>query len=133
MAETKFEQWAILEIMGHNRFAGLVSEETIGGASFVRVDVPEAEGVPAFTKFFGASSIYCITPVAEEIARGVARASQKRPIEVYDLPADMRKLIEINSVTVEARPDEPWMQRCEVPVDDELVDDDDEYDEVPGL
>lgn len=32
-AETaeKFEQWAIVELMGHIKYAGLVSEETIFG------------------------------------------------------------------------------------------------------
>lgn len=33
-AEEKFAQWAIVEIFGHSKFAGLVTEQTIGGASF---------------------------------------------------------------------------------------------------
>lgn len=40
--ETKptFEGWAILELMGHRRLAGHISEAQIGGASFIRIDVP---------------------------------------------------------------------------------------------
>ena len=38
--EKAFEQWAIVEIFGHQRIAGKVTEQTIGGCSFVRVDVP---------------------------------------------------------------------------------------------
>lgn len=32
--------WAILELMGHRRLAGYVSEQEIAGAAFIRVDVP---------------------------------------------------------------------------------------------
>ena len=35
-----FEGWAILELMGHRRLAGLLSETQIGGAAFIRIDVP---------------------------------------------------------------------------------------------
>jgi hypothetical protein len=89
MAE-KFEQWCILEIMGHQTFAGLVSEQAIGGASFVRIDVPEADGLPAFSKCFGAGSIYCITPVTEEVARMRAKSLRQSPLSVYDLPSEIR-------------------------------------------
>jgi len=33
--KSTFESWAIVEVMGHRQFAGLVTEQTIGGASFV--------------------------------------------------------------------------------------------------
>lgn len=36
----KFESWCIVELFGHQRIAGLVTEQTIGGCNFVRVDVP---------------------------------------------------------------------------------------------
>lgn len=90
MTTEKFEQWCILEIMGHNTYAGLVSEQTLGGASFVRIDIPECDGQPAFSKLFGASSVYCITPVTEEIARLRAKTLNQQPLSVYDLPAEIR-------------------------------------------
>lgn len=90
MAE-KFEQWCIVEIMGHNRYAGLVSEQVIGGASFVRIDIPECNGQPAFSKCFGAGSIYCITPVTEEVARMTAKGLRQTPLQVYDFPAEVRE------------------------------------------
>ena len=37
----KFEQWGIVELMGHQRAAGRLSEESIGGANMLRVDMPE--------------------------------------------------------------------------------------------
>lgn len=87
----KFEQFCILEIMGHQTYAGLVTEQAIGGASFVRIDVPECDGLPAFSKCFGAGSIYCITPVTEEIARLRAKSLRQAPLSVYDLPAEIRE------------------------------------------
>ncbi len=35
-----FETWAILELMGHRRLAGFVTEQEIGGANLLRIDVP---------------------------------------------------------------------------------------------
>jgi hypothetical protein len=88
----KFEQWAIVEVMGHTKYAGLVSEQAIGGGNFLRVDVPklEADGRTAeqqpFTKYLGSGSIFSITPVSEEIARHVAATLRAAPVHVYDLP-----------------------------------------------
>jgi hypothetical protein len=78
-------QWAIVEIFGHSRYAGVISEHTIGGCSFVRVDIPECEDQPAFTKLFGQGAIYSITPVAEPIARVCVRELQSRPLNVYSV------------------------------------------------
>ena len=92
---SKFDQWAILEIMGHHRFAGRVSEQTVGGAAFVRIDVPEIGSRPAFTKLFGASSIYCISPVSEDVARMVAEQLGVQPISIYDLPDAVRERLKM--------------------------------------
>ena len=40
MSEEAFEGWAILELMGHRRLAGYLREQTVSGASFLRLDVP---------------------------------------------------------------------------------------------
>lgn len=85
-----FESWAIVEVMGHRQFAGFVSEQAIGGASFVRVDVPavdiDGEQLPAFTKLLGAGSIYAISPCTEETARAFAAKSRQRSFSVYEAP-----------------------------------------------
>ncbi|MCB0358025.1 MAG: hypothetical protein KDD44_00260 [Bdellovibrionales bacterium] len=87
--DVKFDEWAIVEIMGHQTYAGRVTEQTIGGTSFIRIDVPESpmsDGTmcPAFTKLFGAGSIYCITPVSEETARARLRQTRAYPMNVWD-------------------------------------------------
>lgn len=85
--QEKFDCWAIVEVMGHSRYAGRVTEQAIGGCNFVRVDIPEVEGRPAFTKLLGQASIFGITPVTEEIARGLAAQYRNAPVSVYDLPS----------------------------------------------
>lgn len=84
MAE-KFEHWAIVEVMGHQRFAGRVSEQAVGGANFVRVDVPAVDEQPEFTKLFGPSSIYCISITTEQVARAAAASMRVVPVSAYDI------------------------------------------------
>lgn len=84
-AAEKVEFWGIVELFGHNRIAGKVTEATIGGCSFVRVDVPAIESLPAFTKFYGNGAIYAMTPVSEEIARAAVTRLRTKPVEIYGL------------------------------------------------
>jgi hypothetical protein len=84
--ETIFDQWAIVEVFGHSRYAGRVTEEKIGSVSFVRVDVPAVKDFAAFTKLLGGSSIFAITPVAEDVARKAAEQFRSRPVEVLHYP-----------------------------------------------
>lgn len=83
---TGFEGWVILELMGHRRLAGYLSEQSIGGASFLRIDVPKADGNGnVATQFYTGAAVYCITPVTEDIARRTAANSQPAPVTQWDL------------------------------------------------
>lgn len=95
--QERFEAWAVVELFGHQRIAGRLSEQIIGGCSFVRVDVPDqparerrgylaAEGaVPAYTKLFGQGAIYAISIVSEDIARRTAAALRIQPVIAYEV------------------------------------------------
>ncbi len=82
-----FDAWAIVELMGHRKLAGRVSEQIIAGAPLLRIDVPDCETVPGFTTYYGASSIYSLTPTTETICRAYTSAHRERPIQAYELPA----------------------------------------------
>lgn len=82
---TPFEGWCILELMGHRRLAGYVREVTLAGAGFLRLDVPAAENATAATQLYPPSSVYCLTPVTEEIARSVARTNRPEPVHRWEL------------------------------------------------
>jgi hypothetical protein len=90
----KFEQWAIVELFGHQKIAGLVSEQVVGGCSFVRVDVPALDNRQAYTKLYGQNAIYCMTFVDEETASVAAKYFDQKPISEWsakrmlEMPAD---------------------------------------------
>lgn len=82
-----FECWAVLELFGHVRLAGKVTEASIGGCSFIRVDVPKADGEIDFTRYFGNGAIYSMTPVTEEVARRVGNGSAQAPVKPWEMPS----------------------------------------------
>lgn len=81
----KFEQFAIVELFGHQIIAGKVSEQVIGGQGFVRVDVPAIDGQDGFTKFYGAGAIYAITPCDEPTMMAAVAGLEQKPIDVWKL------------------------------------------------
>ena len=85
--EDKFDQWALVELYGHNRIVGKVKEASIGGCSFVRVDVPEIGDKKGFTRYFGNNAIYSISPLEKEIAMKLLNSCQPEPVKPYELVA----------------------------------------------
>jgi hypothetical protein len=82
-ASEKFESWAIVELLGHVRIAGRVTEEERFGVKLGRIDVPRGEGF--YTQYFGGGSVYRLSPTTEEIARAVAASSMSEPVHRYEL------------------------------------------------
>ena len=92
--QAQFDGWAIVEIFGHQRYAGYVTTQAFGQAVLFRVDVPplaerertsrhyeyidgksippgstvKETAVPGYTKLFGAGAIYGLTPCTKEAA-----------------------------------------------------------------
>jgi len=81
------ELWAVVEVMGHARYAGRVSEHSELGVPLVRVEVPGVEGRAPFEKLLGAAAIFRITPCTKEAAVEAARRFHVRPLAVIGLPA----------------------------------------------
>jgi hypothetical protein len=82
-----FEAWGIVDLFGHTRLAGRISEQTIGGETFIRVDVPNGPELDKFhTRLFGKGAIYGMSLTDEAIAREYAKRSTTRPVSAYDVP-----------------------------------------------
>jgi hypothetical protein len=81
----------IVDLYGHSRIAGRVTEQAVAGGAFLRVDVPEVEGQQGFTKFYGANAVYAITPVSEEVMLAAVRGLRVVPISPYELNIPVRK------------------------------------------
>lgn len=96
----------ILELMGHQRLAGRVTQQAYGGANLIRVDVPEVvttgtryqggawadtmDVIPAHTRSLGAQAIYSINWVDEAAATLAAHSIRHQPINPYNLKAVLR-------------------------------------------
>ncbi len=81
----KFQIWGIVELFGHSKIAGELTEQNIAGANMLRVDVPETESNPPFTRFLNHAAIYAINPTDKETATFVAKNLNNKPIDSWDI------------------------------------------------
>lgn len=81
----QFKTWALVELFGHTRVAGEVSEQTIAGGAMVRIDVPETDSSPAFSRIVNVNAIYAINPMSEEMVRSIAGQLNVKPIQSWDI------------------------------------------------
>lgn len=83
--EESYHGWSVLELLGHRRVAGYVTEQTIAGAALLRVDIPLPDGA-TLTQFYAPASLYAMTPVSEEAAHLVAAHSPPQVLHSWELP-----------------------------------------------
>jgi len=88
--DTKLKSWALVEIFGHQRIVGYVTEQAFGSGVLFRVDVPDLTNNgrvvrAGFTRYFGLAAIYSITPCDEEQVRLMLPNCSGVPAEVRPL------------------------------------------------
>lgn len=81
-----FKEWALVELFGHQKIVGMVTETTLAGGAFLRVDVPALNGKPGYTRFINPSSVYAINPLSEEAAMAILSHYVQAPVQPYELP-----------------------------------------------
>jgi len=90
-----FDEWALVELFGHARIVGRVTEATIAGGAFIRVDVPNKDGSEiVFTRFFGPTAIYSMSPISKEMALHLAAQQDAAPVKRYEMPAMLKEASE---------------------------------------
>jgi len=94
-----YEGWTILEIKGHRKIAGWVSEVEIAGFKMLRIDVPgpgmrilaaapsEAKPVGPWqvTQWYNGSSVHCMTATTADVAIRFAVNSSPDPVTRWEL------------------------------------------------
>jgi hypothetical protein len=90
--EPELKSWALVELFGHQRIVGFLSQQTFGTGVLFRVDVPDLlkDGTvkrKGFTRYFGLSAIYSITPVDESTVRAILPNIDGTPGEARVLTA----------------------------------------------
>lgn len=84
-----FAEWVILELMGHRRLAGHLTEVEVAGEGFLRLDVYSGDSVsPSVTQLYRPGAVYCITPTVEPLARSIAKQSSPAPVTPFELERD---------------------------------------------
>lgn len=84
--------WAIVELMGHSRYAGRISPDNSLGFPLLRIDVPAVGGRAGFTKLAAPSSIFGVTPCTEAMARDAAFEFRAQPVSLFSVPDSTRRL-----------------------------------------
>lgn len=106
MEQQKFEVLCLVELFGHTRVAGKVSEQTIAGAGMLRIDVPETKHNPAFTRFVNPSAVYALNPMDELTMKQYAEDLQVKPIDVWDVHKFVAKINEQKALSGAREPAE---------------------------
>lgn len=65
MSELKSGMWAAVELLGHRRAHGQLTEVTFGGAPLIQIQCPEC----GTEQLYGAGAIYAIHPLPETDVR----------------------------------------------------------------
>lgn len=94
----ELKSWALVELFGHQRIVGFLSQQTLGSGVLFRVDVPDLlkdgkkvrEG---FTRYFGLAAIYSITPCSEAMVRKLlpnidGTPGEARPLSIRSFSRD---------------------------------------------
>lgn len=88
--------WGVVELMGHQRIAGRITEKNVAGTQMLQVDVPAMGDVPGYTRLMGGAAIYAINPTDEETATGWAKsiATSASPILSWDGKGVVDRMVE---------------------------------------
>jgi hypothetical protein len=65
------EKWALVELVGFQQFAGKVSDQSLKGKQYIRVDVPETKVHKAFDCKFGIESVCHVTYITKTQAETI--------------------------------------------------------------
>jgi hypothetical protein len=81
-----FDEWCVVELFGHQRFAGRVRQAE-WPPGFARLEIPATDGHEATTQLLSPQSIYRLTPTTEAVATAVAAKCRPEPVHRWELPA----------------------------------------------
>jgi hypothetical protein len=126
---------ALVELLGHRRVAGHVTEVVLAGVGMLRVDVPATKGHPASTHLYAPSALYGLHPVDEATMHACAWRWRHEPVQRWELPAlerddEAARAWAEEGMAMAADPDPDYGKDLD-DEDDDLDDPDDEPDVAP--
>ena len=79
----QFDEWAVVELFGHQKMAGHVTPAPIG--DMLRIDVHADEETVLFTRFVNPKAIYAINPCSKDVAIGIGKKFAQPPVARWEL------------------------------------------------
>lgn len=101
--EVSLDTWAVIELFGHTRVAGKITNVSIAGCGFIRVEVPAYQGLPAYTRDIAPKAVYAINPCDEAAAVSALSYCSASPV-VALCQADIANAYAERRRTIEAAP-----------------------------
>jgi hypothetical protein len=89
-----FENWAIVELMGHVRMTGMVREVERFGSKVGEINVVDKNGEFVATQMFGGAGLYRMTLCDKQTAMELAVRPQLDSSVDWSLRAQIRKEVE---------------------------------------
>lgn len=88
--KTGYAGWSVLEVKGYRRLGGWVSETTLAGAGFLRIDIPKVNQDGSrdgdgwlVSQLYHPDAVFSLSACSEAEAFAEARNSQPRPLVAY--------------------------------------------------
>ena len=86
----ELQGFALVELFGHQRIVGAVSQKPMGSEVWIRVDVPNLTSSgkvirDGFTRFFNPKAIYSMTPISEDVMLNLLPSIDGTPAEARSL------------------------------------------------
>lgn len=80
-----FKSWCIVQLMGHQEVAGLVTEHEIAGIKMLKISVPETKRQKPYTKLFSTQAVYSLYQTDEETVRLFCDRNPTEPVYSWKL------------------------------------------------
>ncbi len=117
--------FAVIDLMGHIRYAGYVSEELVAGVPMLRIAVPVGENTWEVT-YQSPASLYAIRPCTEDLARLLAAKHPLPAADAWDLSDELRqKITQVEQLEREGQLPPQYPQRSGRYIDYANFDDED--------
>lgn len=96
----------LLEIYGHRRLAGRVTEIQFAGTTMAKIEVPPTKAYPeGFEQCFSGGAIFSCTEISEEVARAHAEQIGAMPPRPYQISQGAPTMFALQA---DAHDGEPW-------------------------
>ena len=102
-----FDEWCIVELMGHRKVAARVREVTIAGQGFLRLDEPATPRSDARTQLVNPASVYALHPTTEDVVRTMAIQWASQPVSRWEYKAAEARALETTNPTPALAPPDP--------------------------